>query len=151
MMTFERIGSFLISRRRRAALCLVIATLAGLGTVSVAVAKKVFEADKGPKTIDVSGYPKPYQERYKLFSKRCSKCHTLARPINTNFEPSKWEKYVKRMMRKKDSGIKSEEGEKIWQFLMFDTKERKKPFWEKLAEDEKKLIEESIKKVLSEN
>jgi hypothetical protein len=53
-------------------------------------------------------------------------------------------------MRKKDSGIKSEEGEKVWQFLMFDTKERKKPFWEKLSEDEKKLIEDSIKKVLSE-
>ncbi|MDO8586378.1 MAG: hypothetical protein Q7T82_05000 [Armatimonadota bacterium] len=151
-MILERIGYCIVSWKRKAALCLVMATVAGLGMVSVAVAKKVFEADKGPKTIDVSGYPKPYQERYnKIFSKKCRKCHTLARPINTNFEPTKWEKYVKRMMRKKDSGIKSEDGENIWQFLMFDTKERRKSFWEKLPEDEKKLIEESIKKVMSEN
>ncbi|MBI2842299.1 MAG: hypothetical protein HYX78_02755 [Armatimonadetes bacterium] len=128
---------------------LAIAACVAFGS-SAATAKKEFEADKGPKTVDVSKYPKPYQERYKVFSKKCGKCHTLARPVNSDFVPSKWQKYVKRMRRKPDSAIRSEDAENIWQFLIFDTRERKKSFWDKLPKDEKDLAEQGFKKVAEE-
>ena len=52
---------------------------------------KVFEADKGTDTINVSSYPKEQQENYKIFSEKCSKCHTLARPINSDYAlPEEW-------------------------------------------------------------
>ena len=88
--------------------------------------------DKGPATIDVSKYPPEMQERYKLFAKRCSKCHTLARPINCDFAlEDEWERYVKRMMRKPGSNLSAAEGKEIFEFLVYDSKTRKKAMYEK--------------------
>lgn len=81
--------------------------------------QRVFQADKGPGYVDVSSFPVPIQERYGLFSRKCSKCHTLARPINTNFSNAKWKRYVKRMSNKPDSGISPTTGKKIYQFLKY--------------------------------
>ena len=88
--------------------------------------QKTFEADKGPVRIDVSNYPQQMQEYYKVFAKRCSKCHTLARPINTDFPIEKWERYVKRMMRKPGSGITKSTGKKIFLFLKYYSEQKKK-------------------------
>lgn len=88
--------------------------------------------DKGPATIDVSGYPGDVQKKYRLFSQKCVKCHTLARPINSDFVlEEEWERYIKRMMRKPGSGISSAEGKEIYEFLAFDSKQRKKDLYEK--------------------
>jgi len=81
--------------------------------------QKVFEADKGQDYVDVSSFPVEIQERYSIFAKKCSKCHTLARPINTDFSFAKWKRYVKRMLNKPDSGISPNTGKKIYQFLKF--------------------------------
>lgn len=120
---------------------------------------KAFAADKGPDKIDekiLATYPKVMQDIYSnLFSKRCSKCHTLARPINTTFTPSKWEKYVKLMMRKPGSGIKPAEAKQIWQFLVYDTVKRKGKELEKELknltaaekEKEKEVAEKIVKEV----
>ncbi|NCO36663.1 MAG: hypothetical protein AUJ92_19280 [Armatimonadetes bacterium CG2_30_59_28] len=87
---------------------------------------KYAKVDKGPKTIDVSKYPKEMQGIYKNdFSKKCSKCHTLARPINTNKKPDEWNKYVDKMMKKPNSGIDKKSAEKIKDFLVYDQKNRK--------------------------
>jgi hypothetical protein len=113
-----------------------------VGTTRAAETVKRFTADKGAKTIDVASYPAAMQDVYNTsFSKRCKKCHTLARPINTNFAPSRWEEYIKKMMRKKGSNVNGEEGKKIWEFLVFDTKQRKSEFWAKLPEREKAVGE----------
>ena len=88
--------------------------------------EKVFEADKGPDKIDVKKYPKEMQSNYKIFYKRCSKCHTIARPINTDFTIEKWKRYVKRMMRKPGSGITSKTGKKIFLFLEYYTEHKEK-------------------------
>lgn len=83
--------------------------------------------DKGPATIDVSKYPPEMQENYKLFSKKCTHCHSLARPINCDFAlPDEWSRYVKRMMRKPDSQISADEAKKIYEFLVYDSSVRKK-------------------------
>ena len=81
--------------------------------------QRVFEADAGPSYVDVSDFPVPIQERHGLFSRKCSKCHTLARPVNTNFSSAKWKRYVKRMSNKPDSGISPNNGKRIYQFLKY--------------------------------
>src|SRR5665213_1511405 len=54
--------------------------------------------DKGPGKIDVSSYPPEQQKAYKVFDSKCSKCHTIARPINTTMTKPEWERYVKRCL-----------------------------------------------------
>jgi hypothetical protein len=45
--------------------------------------------DFGPTTIDVSSYPKEMQDVYNNLLPKCAKCHTAARPLNSQFvEPS---------------------------------------------------------------
>ena len=93
--------------------------------------------DKGPATIDVSKYPADMQANYKLFSKKCTHCHTLARPINCEFAlPDEWSRYVKRMMRKPDSQISADEAKKIYEFLVYDSKTRKKDLYEKKLKEQ---------------
>jgi hypothetical protein len=88
--------------------------------------------DKGPAKIDVSKYPKDMQDRYKVFSVKCAKCHTLARPVNSDFVlDDEWERYVKRMMRNAGTFITADEGKAIYEFLTYDSKIRKKALYEK--------------------
>jgi hypothetical protein len=100
----------------------------------------VLPQDKGPDKIDVSGYPAPTQAAYKLFSSKCSKCHTIARPINTMMKRDEWERYVKRMMHKPNSGISDNQGKQIFDFLVYDQTTRKdkdpKAFFPALSDEE---------------
>lgn len=92
-----------------------------------AASDKVFEADKGTDTINVSQYPPEQQEAYKVFSEKCSKCHTLARPINSDYAlPEEWTAYVDKMRHKKRSGIDDDAQKTITQFLIYDSSVRKK-------------------------
>jgi hypothetical protein len=96
--------------------------------------------DKGPDKIDVSAYPAPMQAAYKLFTGKCSKCHTIARPINTMMKREEWERYVKRMMHKPNSGINDNQGKQIFEFVVYDQTERKdknpKAFFPALSDEE---------------
>jgi hypothetical protein len=85
----------------------------------------VLPQDSGPDKIDVSAYPAPQQAAYKVFSSKCSKCHTIARPINTMMKRDEWERYVKRMMHKPNSGIGDSQGKQIFDFVTFDEVARK--------------------------
>ena len=88
--------------------------------------------DKGPATIDVFTYPADMQARYKVFATRCSKCHTLARAINCDFVlEDEWDRYLTRMMRKPGMGISAGDRQKIFEFLAFDSKTRKKAQYDK--------------------
>ena len=87
---------------------------------------KIFLADKGPNFIDVSTYSPEMQENYKLFEQKCSRCHTLARPINSEFTGEAWRKYVYKMMRKPGSGLTPKTAEPIIQFLIYDSQTRTK-------------------------
>lgn len=84
------------------------------------------EADKGQASIDVSGYPEEIQAAYEVFAERCSKCHTLARPINSAYKGDEWRRYVRRMMRKVGSGINPGNRKEIIAFLVYDSEHRKK-------------------------
>jgi mono/diheme cytochrome c family protein len=96
--------------------------------------------DKGPDKVDVSAYPPATQAAYKLFASKCSKCHTLARPINTMMKRDEWQRYVMRMMHKPNSGISDSQGKEIFEFLVVDQTERKdknpRAFFPALSDDE---------------
>ena len=96
--------------------------------------------DKGPAKINVSSYPPQQQKAYKLFADKCSKCHTIARPINTTMTTAEWEMYVKRMMHKPNSGISNSQGKDIFEFLAYDQQVRKdknpSAFYKMLTDDE---------------
>ncbi|MGO8705321.1 MAG: hypothetical protein ACLQVA_16040 [Candidatus Brocadiia bacterium] len=88
---------------------------------------RVERFEKGPAKVDVSKYPQAIQDDYEVFTEKCSQCHKLSRPINSDYAlPAEWERYVKRMMHKPGSGIGSSEGKKIFDFLVYDSSVRKK-------------------------
>jgi len=100
----------------------------------------VLPQDKGPDKIDVSAYPAEQQANYKLFAGKCSKCHTIARPLNTMMTRDEWSRYVKRMMHKPNSGISDAQGKQIFDFMVYDQTERKdknpKAFFKALSDEE---------------
>lgn len=113
---------------------------------------RVERFEKGPATVDLSKYPDGIKENYQVFSEKCTQCHKLSRPINSDYAlPDEWSRYVKRMMHKPGSGINASEGKKIYEFLVYDSSVRKKAMVdEKLARvtpDEKKSAEAKIKEV----
>ena len=120
--------------------------------LDAATKARVEAFEKGPATIDVSKYPDALKENYELFSQKCTQCHKLSRPINSDYAlPDEWSRYVKRMMHKPGSGISSSEGKKIYEFLVYDSAVRKKAMLDdKLAKataEEKAAAEAAIKKV----
>jgi cytochrome c5 len=113
---------------------------------------RVERFEKGPATVDVSKYPDGIKENYEVFSAKCSQCHKLSRPINSDYAmPEEWSRYIKRMMHKPGSGISAGDGKKIFDFLAYDSSVRKKKMLdEKLAKapaEEKKAAEDKIKEL----
>jgi cytochrome c5 len=113
---------------------------------------RVDRFEKGPATIDVSKYPDGIKDNYEVFSTKCTQCHKLSRPINSDYAtPDEWSRYIKRMMHKPGSGISSADGKKIYEFLVYDSSIRKKAMLdEKLAKatpQEKTDAEAKIKEV----
>jgi len=117
------------SRRATAVLAAAMAIAGGipLPTAAETNAAKKHPEDKGPNKIDVSKYPKEMQAYYRLFDKKCSRCHTLARPINSKRTTEKdWTAYlVERMKKKPNSGISKADRNQILKFLVYDSSVRK--------------------------
>ncbi len=111
-----------------------------------------FPNDAGEAQVDVSKYPEDIQAGYRVFARRCSQCHSLSRPLNSQFlqltadeqktakekEPdlykdnkiwqisdSVWTDYVKKMQGKPGAIIRESEFPKIVSFLVYDSKTRK--------------------------
>ena len=136
-------------------------TIAAAGALIVQAADEPLDAEtkarierfeKGAATIDVSKYPEGVKDNYEVFSTKCSQCHKLSRPINSDYAlPEEWSRYIKRMMHKPGSGISAGDGKKIFDFLAYDSSVRKKKMVdEKLAKatpEEKKAAEDKIKEL----
>jgi len=117
------------------ALFVGVITLASFGAgvaraddpLDAATQERINRFEKGPAMIDVSKYPQGIQDDYQVFSQKCSQCHKLSRPINSDYAlPDEWSRYVKRMMHKPGSGIDSSSGKAIYEFLVYDSSLRKK-------------------------
>jgi hypothetical protein len=137
-----------------AALALIWVSLArGADQLDAETKARVERFEKGPATINVSKYPSGIQANYEVFTQKCSQCHKLSRPINSDYAlPGEWSRYIKRMMNKPGSGISSGDGKKIYDFLVYDSTTRKKAMVDaKLAKApaEKAEAEAKIKEVQS--
>lgn len=76
-------------------------------------------------SVDVASYPPDIQAAYRVFAVRCSRCHTLSRPLNARIsDPEHWVRYVTRMRRNQSSGINPKEAEIILSFLLYYTKQQ---------------------------
>jgi hypothetical protein len=97
-------------RRAAARSIAAVALLAG-----AACGASVFQRGEG---LDPSVIPPEEQADYALFAQRCSKCHSLARPLESGItEDSFWRAYVEKMRRQPGSGITPEDTIPILRFL----------------------------------
>lgn len=71
--------------------------------------------------------PAEVRESYDLFAQKCSRCHTLSRPLGAFIsDVSHWRQYVTRMRRQPGSGISEDDAERILVFLEYYTREKNK-------------------------
>jgi hypothetical protein len=138
-------------------LSLAIIGIAGAGfalaqALDAATQARIERFEKGPATINISKYPSGIQENYALFSQKCSQCHKLSRPINSDYAlPDEWSRYIHRMMNKPGSGIGASDGKQIYEFLVYDSSIRKKAMldqkFSQLSPSEKAAAQAKIKEV----
>jgi len=70
--------------------------------------------------LDVARLPADVRTDYGLFARRCSKCHALARPLNSGIhDDATWADYVDRMRRQPASGITRADTGPILRFLHY--------------------------------
>jgi len=84
--------------------------------------------------LDPSKMPENIRADYALFANRCSKCHSLARPLTANItDDEQWVLYVNRMRRQPGSGISRTDQEGILRFLKYYAAELRRTQAEKNA------------------
>jgi hypothetical protein len=77
--------------------------------------------------LDPSTLPSELRDDYAIFAQRCSKCHSLARPLNSGItDENFWTMYVARMRRQPASGITHEDAAPILRFLYHYSAEQKR-------------------------
>jgi hypothetical protein len=68
--------------------------------------------------VDLASVPAEEQADYVVFAQRCSKCHSLARPLASGItDDGYWQRYVAKMRRQPGSGIREEDAQPILRFL----------------------------------
>lgn len=132
-------------RRAAVALLLAVGSAAGCGVAEQA-AREPFAEDLGPDRLEYEQllkYPEEQQANYVLFAKRCSKCHTPARPLNSRFASREiWARYVTQMWRRPGSRITHDEARRIIDFLVYDAAVRKLDRREEFEAHRRRLLEE---------
>jgi len=69
---------------------------------------------------EVRALPPDIEAAYQVFAMKCSRCHTLSRPLNAAiYDPGHWESYVTRMRRQTGSGISKRDADTILVFLRY--------------------------------
>lgn len=77
--------------------------------------------------LDVSRLPEEVRPDYALFARRCSKCHPLARALNSGIDDdARWVDYVTRMRRQPGSGIAVQDTTPILRFLHYYSLEQRR-------------------------
>ena len=95
--------------------------LLGLGLGLLVPLLLAASPDVVAESIDVSKLPPRYQDPYRVFEARCSKCHSLSRALNGRLTPEGWRTYVRKMSRQAGSGINSANGALLLDFLLYYT------------------------------
>jgi hypothetical protein len=104
------------------ALALLVAVSAAGVTAIAACAPSTMERSDG---MSASGVPPEQQADYALFAQRCSKCHSLARPLDSGItDDGFWRMYVEKMRRQPGSGITVDDTVPILRFLHWYSQEQ---------------------------
>lgn len=81
----------------------------------------------GGEGLDTATIPADVQGDYQVFAHRCSKCHSLARALNSGIDDDVfWAHYVARMRRQPASGISREDEVMILRFLHYYSLDQKR-------------------------
>jgi len=84
--------------------------------------------------LDASRLPDHVRGDYQVFARKCSKCHSLARPLQSGIkDDEQWVLYVNRMRRQQGSGISLQDQEVILRFLRYYAAEQRRIEAEKHA------------------
>jgi hypothetical protein len=77
--------------------------------------------------LNAAQLPASVQSDYGLFAQRCSKCHSLSRPLESGIsDDGFWKAYVTRMRRQPASGISEADETPILRFLHYYSMEQKR-------------------------
>ena len=80
-----------------------------------------------PEGLGETQMPADVRAAYDLFAQRCSKCHSLSRPLQSGItDDGFWKEYVERMRRQPGSGISPADEEIILRFLHYYSLEAKR-------------------------
>lgn len=97
-----------------------LVALVGLVLIVLLVGASGCAGDKRRESLDPSTMPENVRADYEVFARKCSKCHTLARPLNASItDDQQWVRYVNRMRRQPASGISPTDQEVILRFLRY--------------------------------
>lgn len=78
--------------------------------------------------LETAEVPEGLRADYALFAQRCSRCHSLARPLQSGItDDAFWRRYVEQMRLKPGSGISREDEEGILRFLHFYSLRQRRP------------------------
>jgi hypothetical protein len=78
-------------------------------------------------SLDPATMPEDIRPDYAVFAQRCSKCHSLARPLTSGIDDDDyWVDYVARMRRQPASGISQDDTIVILRFLHYFSLEEKR-------------------------
>jgi hypothetical protein len=82
---------------------------------------------RSPDALDPDPMPEEVRADYAVFAVRCSKCHSLARPLNSGIvDDDYWSLYVARMRRQPGSGISEDDSKVILRFLHWYSLDQKR-------------------------
>ena len=116
----------------------------------------LYYSDLGPDAIDVSDYPSQQKFNYGVFQRQCSRCHTVARAVNSPVQSrAYWHYHLVRMSlrsRMKGEGpIPALEVKAVLDFLEYDANVRKtgdKKRFEERTEELKRRFEPTLQRLL---
>lgn len=95
--------------------------------LGVALATMLACAGHKGEGLDVRSMPSAVVPDYELFAVRCSRCHSLARPLGSGItDDAYWAMYVERMRRQPSSGISPGDVPAILRFLHYYSQEQLK-------------------------
>ena len=108
--------------------------------------------EQGLAAIVLAQYPAGIQEDYRVFHRKCSQCHDLSRPLNSDHVlPDEWSGCIRRMKRRSGADINPSEEKALYDFLVYDSSVRKKDRLQAkllaLAPDAQRQVKDKIKAV----
>jgi hypothetical protein len=110
---------------RRIVRCLALAAAMFAAGAAVALGCSSTRREGG---IEPASLPSDIQADYAMFARRCSKCHSLARPLSASItDDDFWREYVERMRRQPASGITVADEEPILRFLHYWSHKERRP------------------------